>query len=289
MRKKLIMITVAAVTAVALVLAGCQTSESVLATDMAEDGKSMDIIADGAEEGDFVSTGSLIVGEGDMVVTEGDFDEDGSVEISLVATVAGTDGEISQEDLEGLTDAEEKVMTEPITGKETKQHYVAAGEYYVTVTAKNKVTGTARVTVQSPEEQKQDGSKDEAAEEDGQNPIMNYVGPYVAGRGEIMIEADGMEDAKATVTWGSSAAEVSQWTLTGTFDPETKTIEYHDCVKKDQVYGEDGKVKSEEEVYQGGHGFMTFKDGKKGTTLTWQDDQEHIADDTTFEFNAGAE
>ena len=118
----------------------------------------------------------------------------------------------------------------------------------------------------------------------GQNPVMNFVGNYVCGRACILIGAtDESNGANATVTWGSSAAENSTWVMSGTFDPETLQFEYHDCVRTDYVYGEDGEVASQEEIFTGGHGFMTFKEGDP-LTLTWQEDQEHVADDMVFEY-----
>ena len=130
------------------------------------------------------------------------------------------------------------------------------------------------------------GSKAEepAAADEGQNPVMNYVGNYVCGRACILIGAtDENNGADAIVTWSSSAAENSTWVMSGTFDPETLQFEYHDCVKTDYVYKEDGEVESQEEVFTGGHGFMTFTDGDP-ITLTWQEDQEHAADDMVFEY-----
>ena len=129
------------------------------------------------------------------------------------------------------------------------------------------------------------GSKsEEPAADEGQNPAMNYVGNYVCGRAAILIgaidEENGMD---AIVTWSSSAAENSTWVMSGTFDPETLQFEYRDCVKTDYVYGEDGNVASQEEVFTGGHGIMTFAEGDP-LTLTWQEDQEHAADDMVFEY-----
>ena len=74
--------------------------------------------------------------------------------------------------------------------------------------------------------------------------------------------------------------------MSGTFDPETLQFEYHDCVKTDYKYKDDGDVESQEEVYTGGHGFMFFKEGDP-LSLTWQDDQEKVAEDMVFEY-AGA-
>lgn len=127
------------------------------------------------------------------------------------------------------------------------------------------------------------GSKTDKAAEDGQNPAMNFIGDYVCDRADIFIGAEGEDGMNATVTWGSSASEHSAWTMSGTFDPETLQFEYHDCIRTDYVYDEDGEVKSQEDVYTGGHGFMTFTEGDP-ITLTWQDDQENMAKDMTFEY-----
>ena len=44
-----------------------------------------------------------------------------------------------------------------------------------------------------------------SAAEDGQNPVMNFVGVYHADDNtEALVEADGMENAKITVTWAGS-------------------------------------------------------------------------------------
>jgi hypothetical protein len=126
---------------------------------------------------------------------------------------------------------------------------------------------------------------EEAAPDDGQNPVMNYVGNYVCGRASVLIGAEDEKDgASASVTWSSSAAENSTWEMTGIFDPEEKRFEYHDCVRTDFVYKEDGSVDKQTEVYTGGHGFMFFDDSGDKLTMTWQDDQEDVAKDMVFEF-----
>ena len=122
-----------------------------------------------------------------------------------------------------------------------------------------------------------------AEPDDGQNPVMNFVGYYVCDRANVFISADGDEGASAIVTWGSSAWENSSWMMSGTFDPETLQFEYHDCVRTDYVYDDSGEVTSQTEVYTGGHGFMFFTDGDY-LTLTWQDDQENVADGMVFEY-----
>ena len=122
-----------------------------------------------------------------------------------------------------------------------------------------------------------------AEPDEGQNPAMNFIGNYACDRASIYIGAEGSDGMNATVTWGSSAWEYSSWTMSGTFDPETLRFEYHDCVRTDYVYDDNGEETSQAEVYTGGHGFMFFAEGDT-LTLTWQEDQENIADGMVFEY-----
>ncbi len=85
------------------------------------------------------------------------------------------------------------------------------------------------------------------------------------------------------MTWASSAAENSEWVMSGTFDTETLTVKYDDCVKTNYVYNENGDIASEEEQYTGGSGTIQFTDSQE-LALTWQDDQENIAEGMTFEY-----
>ncbi|MCR4607137.1 MAG: hypothetical protein K5771_05390 [Oscillospiraceae bacterium] len=122
-------------------------------------------------------------------------------------------------------------------------------------------------------------------EEDGQNPVMNFVGPYVCDRANVLIEADGAHGAKASVTWSSSATELSEWSMSGIFDEETLSFKYSNGIKTNYVYGEDGFVTSTETVYKDGSGTFAFTvDG----ILSWVDDTEHAADGMLFTFNAEA-
>lgn len=130
------------------------------------------------------------------------------------------------------------------------------------------------------------GSKKAKNEGDseGQNTAMNFVGDYVCDRATVHIEAaDSDNGMKADVVWGGSAFDAAEWVMSGTFDPETLQFEYHDCIKTEYVYDENGDVKSQEEVYTGGHGFMHFTDGEE-LSLTWQEDQEHVADGMEFKY-----
>ena len=117
-----------------------------------------------------------------------------------------------------------------------------------------------------------------ATEEDGQNPVMNFVGTYASGRASVLVAAEGMENAKIIVTWGSSAFEHSEWVMSGRFDPDTLTIEYSDCVRTDVVFAQDGSVESSTIAYENGFGTIHFEND----SLYWKDDEEHMADDMVF-------
>ena len=125
------------------------------------------------------------------------------------------------------------------------------------------------------------GSSAEA--DDGQNPVMNFIGNYVCDRANILIETDGTDGAKATVSWGGGAYDTATWTMSGAFDTDTLTFTYKDCVRTDVHYAQNGDVEKEDQIYTDGTGSMVFsEDG--GLSLTWQDDMEHQADGMTFKY-----
>ena len=129
----------------------------------------------------------------------------------------------------------------------------------------------------------EDASK-EAAADDGQNPVMNFIGVYACDRASMKVEAtDEQDGVKISVTWSSSAAEHSEWVMTGKFDADKLTVDYKDCVRTDYVFNEDGSVQSETVVYEKGEGTVTFYDGEK-LSLTWDDAEEDVAADMVFEY-----
>ncbi len=123
-------------------------------------------------------------------------------------------------------------------------------------------------------------------QEDGQNPVMNVVGVYGAGRAMMNVEAGEGSTAKITVYWPGSAAEHGEWTMSGEMDSTTGVMEYADCTKKVIVYKTDGSIESETTAYENGKGRINF-DLSAGT-LTWEDDEENIADGTVFTYSAFA-
>ena len=70
----------------------------------------------------------------------------------------------------------------------------------------------------------------------------------------------------AEIHWSSSATEDSQWTMTGTYQPDG-TVEYSDGCLSNLVYGNDGSVSSQN-VYTNGTGRFFIENG----TLYWEDD-----------------
>lgn len=134
----------------------------------------------------------------------------------------------------------------------------------------------------TPDDAEEADAASDSAEpaEEVSHDFADYTGIYGAGRCSIEIGGD-KDNATISVTWGSSAAEASVWTMSGSFDPDTLRINYSDSVKANRVYDENGEVASETVEYENGVGrIQFFGDG----TLAWQDEQE--ADqliDMTFE------
>ena len=118
-------------------------------------------------------------------------------------------------------------------------------------------------------------------DEDGQNPVMNFIGEYQCDRAHALVECSGSEDALITIEWGSSAWETACWIIEGTLDTDTLTIEYSGCVKSILTYEDGGELASEEVEYEDGTGTIVFnEDG----TFTWHEDQSEYGEDMVFEW-----
>lgn len=121
----------------------------------------------------------------------------------------------------------------------------------------------------------------EPAVEDGQNPVMNIIGKYGCDRATMTIEAQGTDEAKINVTWGSSAWEYAEWNMVGKFDDATNTVTYTNCEKKVVTFSDEGVVDKETVEYTDGTGSIKVNDDY---SLEWTDDKEHIADGSKFVF-----
>ncbi len=237
-------------------LAACTTETTVFGTALT-DGDGIQLTAENADK-DSGSSSGIDVAEGEHVIVTGNITK-GAVSFRIAQ-----DG------------AETPAAEWTVNGENQEMEYdLAPGTYTVDFTAVEKgTTGTVTVAKKPFE------SAEEPAA-DGQNPIMNFVGSYAKDRALIEVSAaDDKDGAKFHITWGSSAAEHSEWDMTGTFDPETLTVSYENAVRKDVVFKEDGSVESETVVYEDGTGSFTFS--QEGNSLTWKDEKEHIADDTVF-------
>ena len=139
---------------------------------------------------------------------------------------------------------------------------------------------------------------------DSQNPIMNFVGVYAKDRCQINVMPLEDDYADFVVTWSNNAASHDEWHMSGKFDPETLSVTYDNCTKKEVVFKTDGSIESEEIKYENGTGTFTFNPdtnansvifwmiGSTGTftfnpdtnVLTWKDDIENAADGIVFEY-----
>lgn len=128
-----------------------------------------------------------------------------------------------------------------------------------------------------------DAAAEAGTEEDGQNPTMNFVGPYTADKAEMMVEASDKKDAQISISQKSDAGKESVWTMSGEFNEDTFSVEYTDGKKTEYEYADDGTIKSETVTYEDGTGRIIFnpQDG----TCVWEDEKEHVADALIFEFN----
>ena len=121
----------------------------------------------------------------------------------------------------------------------------------------------------------------EAGGEEGQNPVMNWVGNYQSGRAGALVEAVGEDSARITIKWSGSAWEYAQWVIEGVLDPETRTIEYTGCVESVITYDGEGNIESETLQSQDGTGTIVFGED---LTFVWHNDQSDSETDMQFEW-----
>ncbi len=109
----------------------------------------------------------------------------------------------------------------------------------------------------------------EMPQEDGQNPIMNFVGVYSTEYNtEALVEAEGADGAKITVTWAGSPWFHTQTVMSGPFDPETLTMTFADAVLTEYTYASDGSVAEEKASDTDGKGHAVFDPENNSLTIT---------------------
>ena len=127
--------------------------------------------------------------------------------------------------------------------------------------------------------------KETIAPDEGQNPVMNFIGNYYGGRACVSVEAKGSDEAEITVVWGDSYNTKAVWTMSGTFNEATTSVFYDNAIKKMITLNEKGEVIFEEYLYTSGRGEFVFSyDG-----VTWNDLEEHMADTMVFRFGNSVE
>ena len=107
--------------------------------------------------------------------------------------------------------------------------------------------------------------------DDGQNPVMNFVGEYACDRARARVEAEGKEFARVVIQWSNSVSSLAQWVMSGKLDLDTLRVDYSNCIKTELTYNSNGELESETQDYENGTGSFVFGEG---STFTWHDDQE---------------
>ena len=141
------------------------------------------------------------------------------------------------------------------------------------------VTETEAPTEAESETETEAPTETEEDTDESDENTSEFDGTYVetmAGKGTISISTTG-DTSTIEISWAGSAFEVSTWTFSGTFD-ENGTLTYDNCKKEVTVYESEEDYETTTD-YQDGCGSITIKDG----VLTWDDEEEQIAEGSEFE------
>lgn len=125
-------------------------------------------------------------------------------------------------------------------------------------------------------------------DDSGQNPMMNWTGPYVDTENKdfsMFVEsgAEDTSDCMITVTQETGLNQVTNWYMEGALDTETMTIEYTGCRKANGKLDKSGAVISEENVYEDGTGRFVIDETNQ--SISWVDDKEDAGKDLSFTFS----
>ena len=122
------------------------------------------------------------------------------------------------------------------------------------------------------------------AEEENLPPMPEeaavYEGTWVCDRAsiEIVWEEEGF---RVFISWGSSAAETSEWEYSCHYIAETKSLEAMPTgIHTDNVYGADGEIVSSTVIYDDGEATFTLDEEGR---LLWHDVKEDAGKDMLFE------
>ena len=97
------------------------------------------------------------------------------------------------------------------------------------------------------------------SEEDGQNPVMNLVGVYSTGDSrEALVEAEGQENARITVTYAPSPWFHDETVMSGRYDPVTQMMVFTNAAMTEYTYNSDGSVNEERQMFADVSGRAAF-------------------------------
>ena len=95
--------------------------------------------------------------------------------------------------------------------------------------------------------------------EDRQNPVMNFAGVYNAGDSiEALVEAEGANGAKITVTYAGSPWFQNRTVMSGAFDAETLTVDFSNATLTEYTYNSQGEAAQQTVSYSDGKGRAIF-------------------------------
>ena len=118
-------------------------------------------------------------------------------------------------------------------------------------------------------QQPAEASSEPVVAEDGQNPVMNFVGKYHAGDSiEALVEADGADGARITVTYAGSPWFQNRTVMSGAFDAETLTVDFSNAALTEYTYNSQGNVEEETVSYSDGKGRAVFHPEDNTLTIT---------------------
>ena len=102
-------------------------------------------------------------------------------------------------------------------------------------------------------------SSETVVTEDGQNPVMNFVGKYHAGDNmEALVEAEDASNAKITVTYAGSPWFQNQTVMGGAFDTERLAVDFSNATLTEYTYNSRGEIAEESVSYHDGKGRALF-------------------------------
>ena len=121
--------------------------------------------------------------------------------------------------------------------------------------------------------------------DDGQNPVMNFIGSYSNGRASMTVSAMGKDQAVITISWGSSAFETVKWEISGTVmqDEDMVVLNYQNCTCENIIFNEDSSLYQDVTAYTNGAGTIRFG----GNMAVWNDEQVGSAEKQIFCYTNG--